>query len=204
MLLLGGAIVISTSLHIVPQLLRDTFDPARSMLLLLVADACIVALIVRSRAAVVTGMWLCALLAATAYWHQHVLAALPSIALNLMLAVVFGATLRSGEIPLIERIEKIGGAGELTPAFTRYLRALTLAWTIFFLVNGALSLALIVFAPYDWWSLFANVLTWPLIGAMFAIEWCVRRFAYPELPPHTPLNIAAKIFAYQRSAARSG
>lgn len=203
-LLLAGAIVISTSLHVVPQLLRDVVDPAWSMLVLMIVDACIVALVVRSKIAVLTGLLLGLLLAATMFLHQQVLAALPSIVLNLMLAGVFAATLRRGETPLIVRIEELDNASELTPQFVRYLRVLTVAWTLFFLANAVLSLALILLAPFEWWSLFSNVLTWPLIGAMFAAEWVVRRIAYPELPPHTPLNIAAKIFAYRRrSGART-
>ncbi len=200
-LILAGAIVISTSLHIVPQWLRDVVDPAWSMLVLMVLDACVVALIVRSKASFVAGLLLLGLLAATMFLRQQVLAALPSIALNLMLAAAFAVTLRRGKTPLIVRIEEIDNAGDLAPNFVRYLRGLTLAWTVFFVVNAILSLLLILFAPFHWWSLFSNVLTWPLIGIMFAAEWLVRRVCFPELPPHTPLNIAAKIFAYRRRAA---
>ena len=50
-LLAAGAIVLSIALYVVPQLLRDWFDPAWSMLLLMVVDAGVVALIVRSRTA---------------------------------------------------------------------------------------------------------------------------------------------------------
>ena len=34
---------------------------------------------------------------------------------------------------------------------------------------AALSLILMLYAPFEWWSLFVNVLTWPLIGVMFAL-----------------------------------
>ena len=199
-LILAVAIVISTSLHVVPQLLRDLVDPAWSMLLLMVLDACLVAAIVRSKTAIVTGAMLGLLFAATTLLHQQVLAALPSIGLNLMLAAGFAATLRRGETPLIVRIELFDNPRDLSPEFVRYLRGLTQAWTIFFLVNAAASLLLILFAPFSWWSLFSNVLTWPLIAGMFAAEWVVRRIAFPQFPPHTPLGIAAKIFAYQRIA----
>ena len=199
-LILAVAIVISTSLHVVPQLLRELVDPAWSMLLLMVLDACVVAAIVRSKTAIFTGAMLGLLFGATTLLHQQVLAALPSIGLNLILAAGFAATLRRGETPLIVRIELIDNPRDLTPEFVRYLRGLTQAWTIFFLVNAAVSLLLILFAPFSWWSLFSNVLTWPLIAGMFAAEWVVRRIAFPQFPPHTPLGIAAKIFAYQRIA----
>jgi uncharacterized membrane protein len=196
-LLATVAIVLSIALHVVPQLLRDWFDPAWSMLVLMIVDACVVGLVVRSRTALLVGGVLAALLGAAVLLHQQALSALPSIALNLMLAGVFGATLRQGDTPLIVRIAELDG-GVLAPPFARYLRALTQAWAIFFVTMAGLSLVLILYAPFEWWSLFVNVLMWPLVGMMFAVEWMVRRFAFKELPPHTPLHIVASIVAYQR------
>ncbi len=204
LLLAAGAIVLSTALHVVPQLLQHVIDPAWSMLMLMIVDAGIVALIVRSRRAALIGVLLCALLGAVILSHQQVLAAMPSIALNLLMAGVFGATLRRGETPLIVRIAELDGAAALTPEFVRYLRALTQAWALFFIVMAALSLVLMIYAPYEWWSLFVNVLSWPLIALMFAAEWIVRRVGYRDLPPHTPLDIVARILAYQRQAGRAG
>ena len=200
-LLAAGAIVLSIALHVVPQVLRDWFDPAWSMLVLMIVDACVIALIVRSRTALLVGVLLAGLLGAAVLSHQQVLAALPSIALNLMLAGVFGATLRQGETPLIVRIAEIDD-GVLTPQFARYLRALTQAWAMFFITMAGLSLMLMLYAPFEWWSLFVNVLTWPLVGMMFAAEWMVRRFGFKELPPHTPLHIVARTLAYLRQVGQ--
>ena len=200
-LLATVAIVLSIVLHVVPQLLRDSFDPAWSMLVLMIVDACVFALIVRSRTAFIVGVLLAALLGAAVLSHQQVLAALPSIALNLMLAGLFGATLRPGETPLIVRIAELDD-GVLAPEFVRYLRALTQAWAIFFITMAGLSLVLMLYAPFEWWSLFVNVLSWPLVGMMFAVEWMVRRFGFKELPPHTPLHIVARIVAYQRQVGQ--
>ena len=196
-LLAVGAIVLSTALHVVPQLLRDWVDPAWSMLVLMTLDACVVALIVRSRSALLVGMLLAALLGIAVLSHQQLLAALPSIALNLMLASVFAVTLRRDETPLIVRIAEVDNAA-LTPQFRWYLRGLTHAWAIFFAAMAALSLLLMLYAPFEWWSLFVNVLSWPLIGAMFIAEWLVRIACFRKLPRHTPLYIASRIFAYQR------
>jgi uncharacterized membrane protein len=200
-LLATVAIILSIVLHVVPQLLRDSFDPAWSMLVLMILDACVVALVVRSRTALLVGVLLAALLGAAVLSHQQVLAALPSIALNLMLAGVFGVTLRQGETPLIVRIAELAD-GVLAPEFVRYLRALTQAWAIFFITMAGLSLVLMLYAPFEWWSLFVNVLSWPLIGMVFVVEWMVRRFGFKELPPHTPLHIVASIVAYQRQGGQ--
>ena len=117
-------IALSTALHVVPQTLRHLVDPAWSMLALLVLDASVVALIIRSRAAAVTGICLVVLLGLAVATHQQLLAAVPSIALNLLMAGVFATTLRAGETPLIVRIAEADDPSELTPAFRRYLRAL--------------------------------------------------------------------------------
>lgn len=196
-LLAAGAIVLSAALHVIPQLLRDWVNPAWSMLALMVIDAMVVASFVRSRTAMLIGLVLVALLGAAMLLHRQVLAALPSVALNLMLSSVFATTLRRGGTPLIVRIAELD-QGALTPAFARYLRALTQAWAIFFAAIAALSLALMLYAPFEWWSLFVNVLTWPLIAVMFAAEWLVRRVAFKQLPPHTPLHIVSRILAYQQ------
>ena len=197
------AIVLSIALHVVPQLLRDSFDPAWSMLVFMVVDACVVALVARSRTALLIGVLLAALLGAAVLLHQQALAALPSIALNLMLAGVFGATLRQGDTPLIVRIAELDD-GVLAPQFERYLRALTQAWAIFFATMAGLSLVLMLYAPFEWWSLFVNVLTWPLVGMMFAAEWILRRLGFKELPPHTPLHIVGRTFAYLRHVGPMG
>lgn len=191
-------IALSTALHVIPQMLRHVVDPARSMLALLIVDAGVVALLIRSRAAAITGIGLVGLLGAAVASHQQLLAAVPSIALNLLMAGVFGTTLRAGETPLIVRIAEFDDPSELTPAFMSYLRGLTQAWTIFFVVMAALSLLLMLYAPFEWWSLFVNVLTWPLLGLMFAAEWAIRRAAFPHLPAHTPLHIVTRVFAYRR------
>jgi uncharacterized membrane protein len=194
-------IALSTALHVVPQMMRHVVDPAWSMLALLIVDAGVAALIIRSRAAAAIGICLVALLGAAVASHQQLLAAVPSIALNLLMAGVFGMTLRAGETPLIVRIAELDDPSELTPAFTRYLRGLTQAWTIFFVVMAVLSLLLMLYAPFEWWSLFVNVLTWPLFGLMFAAEWAIRRAVFPHLPAHTPLHIVTRVFAYQRQSA---
>ena len=167
------------------------------MLVLMTLDACVVALIVRSRSALLVGILLAALLGIAVLSHQQLLAALPSIALNLMLASVFAVTLRRGETPLIVRIAELDSAA-LTPQFRRYLHGLTHAWAIFFAAMAGLSLLLMLYAPFEWWSLFVNVLSWPLIGVMFIAEWLVRVACFRKLPRHTPLYIATRVLAYQR------
>ncbi len=96
-----------------------------------------------------------------------------------LLAFGFGGSLRAGQTSLCTRLaDKLHGP--LTPAEVRYTRQVTLAWTLFF---GALMLATLVLyvsAPLPLWSMFVNFGTLPLIAAMFAGEYAVRRRVLPN------------------------
>lgn len=107
------------------------------------------------------------------YYLQH-------IAMFLALAAWFGASLRSGREALVTRFAR--GAGEhLDAAGLAYTRSATLAWAAFCAAMAAASSLLYFLAPLEVWSLFANLLTLPLVGAMFAAEFAVRLRARPEL-----------------------
>lgn len=96
-----------------------------------------------------------------------------------LLAIGFGQTLLAGETPMISRFAaRIHGG--LPEALARYTRGATLAWSLFFVAMAAISLLLFFFAPIAWWSAFANLLTPPLIGAMFLAEYAVRRIRLPR------------------------
>ena len=56
------------------------------------------------------------------------------------LAFFFGRTLRAGEVPLIERVARIGKP-DLSPALCRYTRGLTAAWCAYFVVAALLAVA---------------------------------------------------------------
>lgn len=56
------------------------------------------------------------------------------------LAWFFGRTLRSGAVPLIERIARVSDPN-MTPALRRYTRTLTAIWCVYFLLAALLTLA---------------------------------------------------------------
>jgi uncharacterized membrane protein len=62
---------------------------------------------------------------------------LPTLLL-IWLAVVFGRTLRAGEMPLIERVARIGKPA-LSAPLCRYARGLTVLWCAYFVVAAILS-----------------------------------------------------------------
>lgn len=58
----------------------------------------------------------------------------------LWLAFFFGRTLRTGDLPLIERVARIGKP-DLSPALCRYTRRLTALWCIYFVAAATLAAA---------------------------------------------------------------
>jgi uncharacterized membrane protein len=86
----------------------------------------------------------------------------------------------------------------MSPALARYTRGVTLAWTIFFGAVATVSVALFFLAPRPLWSAFANLLTLPLVGAMFAAEYAVR---VRVLPPEERGGLADAARAYWQRPA---
>ncbi len=115
-----------------------------------------------------------------------------------LLCVGFGKTLQRGSTPMISRFASIAH-GSLTPALTRYTRAATWSWTIYFGATAGLSLLLFWLAPVAIWSTFANLLGMPLLGLMFAAEYAARCYALPAADRAGPL---AAIRAYQQASAQ--
>jgi uncharacterized membrane protein len=95
------------------------------------------------------------------------------------LGFAFGITLRRGGKPLISAMaERVHT--RYTPEMAIYTRRVTWVWTIYFATMVALSLALYAWAPWWWWSLFANLLT-PLAAiGLFVGEHGLRYRLHPE------------------------
>lgn len=103
---------------------------------------------------------------------------LEHVGTNLLLGAMFGRTLAGETEPLCARFARLLH-GPLPPEVKRYTRQVTLAWTVFFLALAALSTALYLGGNIAAWSILANFLTLPLVGAMFAVEYTVRLRALP-------------------------
>lgn len=126
------------------------------------------------------------------YFIQH-------LGTNLALATFFGRSLTGGREAFITRLARGAHNGPLSPARSRYTRQVTFAWTLFFAAIAALSTALFLLAPPAAWSVFANLLTMPLLVVMFTAEYLVR---VRMLPPEDRSGIAATIRAYRASLRR--
>jgi uncharacterized membrane protein len=95
-----------------------------------------------------------------------------------VLAYGFGATLAPGREPLCTYF-----AGLVHPQLSanarRYTRAITVAWTAFFIFLAGISTVLFIFAAGATWAFFANVLTPVLTALFFVAENAFRRFHLP-------------------------
>ena len=125
---------------------------------------------------------------------------LPPVLINAYLAWLFGHTLLAGRVPLLERVARlVHGERALDPRIPAYARKLTAVWTVLFVALAAINLALAMLAdpqglllalgvhpaltvPRTWWSLFANLLNYLLVGVLFALEYAVRRRVFPQQP----------------------
>jgi uncharacterized membrane protein/3-hydroxymyristoyl/3-hydroxydecanoyl-(acyl carrier protein) dehydratase len=126
---------------------------------------------------------------------------IPPILLNVWLAWLFGHTLTPGRVPLIERLVRLLQPPGLPfeAGVIGYARNLTRLWTSLFIVLGATNLVLALLATpqgllasagirlplgvrLETWSLFANVVNYLVVAAVFLAEFAYRRRRFPGRP----------------------
>jgi len=95
------------------------------------------------------------------------------VAVNAVLLFVFATSLRS-ETSFIERLARISEP-DLHPEAIEYTRKVTIAWCLFFVVNGVIALYTALFASFDTWALYNGAIAYGLIGLLFGVEWIIRR-----------------------------
>lgn len=122
------------------------------------------------------------------------------VAINAALCFGFGKTLAPNSEPLISRFAKIVH-GQLSPRLARYTRGATVAWTLFFGLTALLSVLLFAMAPAPVWSGFVNLLSLPLLGAMFVGEYIARLVLIPRAERSGFLEA---VNAYRQFSRRKG
>jgi uncharacterized membrane protein len=118
----------------------------------------------------------------------------------LLLALLFGRSLRRGDTPLVTRIARLVHE-QLTPRVVSYTRHVTLAWTLFFVGMATVSACWFLTAPLASWATFASIATPLLVLAMFLVEYAVRVACIPAPDRAGPIDA---VRAYLRYARRSG
>lgn len=115
----------------------------------------------------------------------------------LTIASVFARSLRPGHMPLIERIARLIDQGDAMPSeLVAYTRTLTWAWTIVPFAMALVSALLAQFASREAWSLFTNVLSYPLLAVLFLAEYPYRRWRYPDTPHTNPVAVAVRLIRH--------
>ena len=126
----------------------------------------------------------------TLYLTQHV-------AIHAALAVMFALTLRPGQEPLVTALARRVHGG-LSPGVAAYGRKVTLVWSGYFVLMAAISIGLFLFAPFDAWAVFANLLTPLAMVLLFVGEFLLRYRLHPEFER---ASLADQMNAYSRRHA---
>lgn len=131
--------------------------------------------------------------AAWVYFVQHA-------GMHLLLGIMFGRTLLGArEEALCSRVAALMLRERADAQVFAYTWRVTQAWTAYFALTTLLSILLFRFAPIEVWSVYANLLTPLIIGAVFLIEFAIRLCV---LPADRQFSIAQTIRAYREYSQR--
>lgn len=180
-------------------------DPARAALLALPVAAAGCWILLRSQNRL---LWLLILAAAAgaalllgrgAGPGSVALYGVPHAAAYLFMLWLFGRTLLPGREAFITHVAR-QWRGTLPPPLEQYTRRLTLAWCLFFAAQLAGSALLLKYGSVESWSLFINVLSFPLVALMFAGDYLYRVIRYRDSPQS---SIVKAVQAYAKDRASS-
>src|SRR5215475_1714993 len=102
-------------------------------------------------------------------------------------------------VPLIEHFARMTKP-ELSPGQIAHCRSWTRIWGFYLLVLAALGLGLARWAPLTVWTVYVGVVSYVLVGVLFAIEYVIRKIQFRDYG-RNPLDwLLGKLFP----AARSG
>lgn len=135
--------------------------------------------------------------------HVPALWLLQHVAGHGALAIMFARTLLPGEVPLATRVAR-AVLPSMPTAVVRYTRGVTVAWTLYFVAMAVLSLALYLSAGPAAWSTFATLVSGPLVGLMFVLEFALRRFMVPASHRATIAQTVAGFRTLMRTRSHGG
>jgi uncharacterized membrane protein len=95
------------------------------------------------------------------------------VLVSLIFAAAFGLSLVYPP-PLIERLARLREP-DLPPEGVTYTRKVTIVWTVFLLGNSAVSALTAVLGDLALWTLYNGLVSYLLIGLLFAVEFFIRR-----------------------------
>jgi uncharacterized membrane protein len=152
--------------------------PARVTATAMALGALIWAFADTSPASVISAAAIIALLGAAVLYTPQLLLFAPPVVVNAALAAFFGSSLREGREPVISLFARLEQGGELPPDLARHARTVTWLWTLLLAAMAVAAAALAAWAPLETWSMFANVVIYVLIAALFVGEYLYRRVRF--------------------------
>jgi uncharacterized membrane protein len=124
----------------------------------------------------VPGLLVAAVLGPTLVLNDARLLLFVPVLVNGALLVAFARTLLHGP-PLVETFARLQD-GDLTEAQVRYCRTVTGIWSAFFAANAAACFALARSGDMWLWTLYTGLVSYLLVGALFAGEFVVRSWRF--------------------------
>jgi len=118
---------------------------------------------------------------------------LPPILIYVFVCWAFARTLLPGREPLVTRIARLVRDGELPQPLVEHTRRVTWLWAVVPALMAAISLALARFAEPATWSLFTNVVSYLVLGALFLLEYLYRLLRYPAIRHDSPWQVASRL-----------
>jgi uncharacterized membrane protein len=139
------------------------------------------------------------LLAGALFDDRRLFLALPALT-NLALLAHFAASLRT--IPVAERFAR-AQEDVLSTAQVAYCRGVTIIWCVFFIANGGVTVALALFAPLGWWTLYTGGLSYVAMGTLAAGELIVRKARFRKYTGAPYDLLLARVFPPVSPAGRA-
>ena len=96
---------------------------------------------------------------------------------NLILLSQFGFSLRKGSSSMVERFARLQ-VDDLPANEIAYCRVVTACWCVFFVLNGGACALFALWAPRAWWALYTGLVSYVILGVLFAIEFTIRKYLF--------------------------
>jgi uncharacterized membrane protein len=117
---------------------------------------------------------------------------------NVALAIAFGGSLRRGAKPMVERFARLQEP-DLPDDAVPYCRNVTIVWTFFLVANATTCAVLAIAAPRSWWALYTGLIAYVLLGALFTVEYVVRKARFRRYGDTLPDRMLSAVFPPRRS-----
>jgi len=95
------------------------------------------------------------------------------VAINVVLFIVFAHSLIFPPT-VIEMLARLSER-DLPDKAIRYTRKVTIAWTIFFVLNALVAMWTVIYGGMQTWTLYNGLIAYILMGLLFGVEFLIRR-----------------------------